>query len=364
MNTRLKILHIAPLTSEAGSGLNRSILALTRAQFESGAEIELWSSGSECELAIAKGITFNFWSDRKRAVKPDDYRSWDLAVFHSTYIPAHARIASHLRAAGTPYVVVPHGGMTFASRRVKRWKKRIGDLLFFNRLIAGARALHFLTQGEAAESQGWRKADFVVGNGVDPPPVTMHRRARTSNALRFVFIGRLAVQHKGLDLLLDGWARFRRELPDSRATLHCYGPDHEGGERWLKRAVGTRALGASVRIEGPVFGDAKEAALGEADVFVHTSRFEGCPLAVLEALARGVPCLLTPGARLAEEVELAGAGLAVGAAPSEIGEGLLRFARGELALGAMSEAALAWAARHSWDHIGRATLREYAELLK
>ena len=44
----------------------------------------------------------------------------------------------------------------------------------------------------------------------------------------------------------------------------------------------------------------------EFDLFIHTFRFEGHPIAVLEALSYGIPCLLTPGTNMAGEVEAAG----------------------------------------------------------
>ncbi|MBD2561236.1 MULTISPECIES: glycosyltransferase [Nostoc] len=54
----------------------------------------------------------------------------------------------------------------------------------------------------------------------------------------------------------------------------------------------------------------------------YTSRFEGHPIAVLEALSYGLPCLLTPGTNMAKEVEAAGAGWKVEPNPAAIAEGI------------------------------------------
>jgi glycosyltransferase involved in cell wall biosynthesis len=48
----------------------------------------------------------------------------------------------------------------------------------------------------------------------------------------------------------------------------------------------------------------------EFDLFIHTFRFKGHPIAVLEALSYGIPCLLTPGINIASGVEATPAAIA------------------------------------------------------
>ena len=44
---------------------------------------------------------------------------------------------------------------------------------------------------------------------------------------------------------------------------------------------------------GPVYGEEKQKQLAKCDYFIHTSRYEGMPMAVLEALSYGIPCIVT-----------------------------------------------------------------------
>ena len=51
-----------------------------------------------------------------------------------------------------------------------------------------------------------------------------------------------------------------------------------------------------------IIGHEKEEKLLEADIFIQTSRHEGMPMGILEALSYGVPCLITKGATLGEYI--------------------------------------------------------------
>ena len=57
-----------------------------------------------------------------------------------------------------------------------------------------------------------------------------------------------------------------------------------------------------VSINGPVFDNEKKEVLLNASFFIHTSRFEGMPMSVLEALSYGIPCLVTQGSNMREDV--------------------------------------------------------------
>jgi glycosyltransferase involved in cell wall biosynthesis len=285
----------------------------------------------------------------------------DLVVFHSTYIPMHARIASRLRRAGIPYLICPRGGMTRGATNKKRLKKRLGNLLFFNRLVHGAAAVHCLTEGEAALSSGWDRPTFVVGNGIPLPPRAELANVRRNQQVRLTFMGRLDIHHKGLDLLLDACRIIRRDLADANALLALHGPDTDGSVRELHERIATLGLDDLVSVGPPVSGASKAQLLKRSDGFLHTSRYEGLPMAVLEALAHGVPCLLTPGTNMADEVARFGAGWKVETTPSGVAAGIKR---------ALSEDRNVWveAGRNArrlvkehyrWDIIGKMSVEQY-----
>ncbi|MDI3408890.1 glycosyltransferase [Streptomyces cavernicola] len=106
-------------------------------------------------------------------------------------------------------------------------------------------------------------------------------------------IGRLHDQ-KGIDMLLDAWALVAPSRPEW--TLRVYGA---GVEEADLRAQCTR-LGLDSSVEWPGRTDDVPGALAGASLFVQSSRGEGFPLALMEAMAGGLPCAAfdcAPGVR-------------------------------------------------------------------
>ncbi|MFG2496606.1 glycosyltransferase [Streptomyces sp. NPDC048441] len=106
-------------------------------------------------------------------------------------------------------------------------------------------------------------------------------------------IGRLADQ-KGVDMLVDTWALVAPLRPDWTLRIYGAGADEAG----LKRQCTRLGLDGSVEWMGRT-SDAP-GALAQSSVFVQSSRGEGFPLALMEAMASAVPCAAfdcAPGVR-------------------------------------------------------------------
>jgi glycosyltransferase involved in cell wall biosynthesis len=225
---------------------------------------------------------------------------------------------------GTPVALSPHGTLTRSTGR--------GALkLVWDRLLSPNMARHIstvigLTVAEAAEAKAaWESFGIdlthtqfaVVPNGVDmhefDDPLdasggSSFRSLRAPFRQRFgiaedapvcLFMGRLQAR-KGVDVL----ARAFRQADVAGARLVIAGPD-EGMMVHLQPVIDQR-----ITLAGFLSGADRLAALAAADVFCLPARGEGLSMASLEALAAGLPVILSPGCNLPEAAE-AGAGVIV-----------------------------------------------------
>jgi glycosyltransferase involved in cell wall biosynthesis len=151
---------------------------------------------------------------------------------------------------------------------------------FLARVFAG-RAANLVMQTElACASLPDRLKNLAV---VIPNPVTLtpFKRPTQGEHFRFVAVGRLERQ-KGFDLLLEAFARAADKLPS--ASLAIFG---EGPERPALKLLADR-LGISGRIVMPGTTKTPQEWLEAGSIFVLSSRFEGFPNVLLEALLTGM----------------------------------------------------------------------------
>jgi alpha-maltose-1-phosphate synthase len=148
--------------------------------------------------------------------------------------------------------------------------------------------------------------DSLIRRGVDPGKLVLHpygvdarrfvvRRRRTDGTLRFVFAGSLSAR-KGIPQLLRVW----RKIADGRMELWLAGPVSREVRGLVPDLPGLKVLGSVPHRELP-------AVLGQCDVFVFPSYFEGFGLVLLEAMACGLPILTTPATAGPELLEDPGA---------------------------------------------------------
>jgi glycosyltransferase involved in cell wall biosynthesis len=113
-----------------------------------------------------------------------------------------------------------------------------------------------------------------------------------------VYCGRLALHHKGLDILLKGFALFNRKYPDTRLILIGDGKEREQLHQ-LCRHLG---IDGSVTFMGSLFGHDKNRILQECHVFAHPSRTDGLPATIVEASSLGLPCVISDETNMGELV--------------------------------------------------------------
>jgi glycosyltransferase involved in cell wall biosynthesis len=298
---------------------------------------------------------------------------WDVTHIHGVWDQVLVAAARAARAARRPWFVSPHGMLDCWSMARSRWKKEVALRFFGVRaMLDGASGLVFGTRDEAHESAalGLRSPIEIIPNGVDLSmlgPRAQGAREKLRAELpqsrewgRIVLFYARLHPKKGLDLLVDAFARVASEFSDA-ALLAAAIPQDPTFEAAVRAQVAATGLGDRICITDQFTGPSSRFLLDAADVFVLPSHQEGFSIAVVEAMARGLPVLITDRCHLLE-VRHRGAGLVTEPSADALADGLrgLLGLQGK-ALNSMGEAGRMLVAEcYTWPRIASRLAEVYA----
>lgn len=289
------------------------------------------------------------------------YGKPDIVVFHELYHVEFTRLAKECEHMNIPYIIVPHGGLTKEAQKQKRMKKIIGNICFFNRYIKRASSIHFLSYSERQNSRTVKNS-FITPNGIKIPDV--YKVAFNTNSIRFTYIGRIDIEIKGLDLMLKAVADLRDTIEKTNCTFEIYGPDYKGSTDRLKKMIEELSLTRIVQVYPAISGKQKRDVLLNTDIYIQTSRSEGLPQGILEAMAYGIPCLVTQGTNLGDVIEANKAGWVAETREKSIAQSISQAIHERDNWKVISEQSRRTAETYSWDSIAKNTINYYAEILK
>jgi glycosyltransferase involved in cell wall biosynthesis len=221
-----------------------------------------------------------------------------------------------------PLVLSPHG--TLARQTGRSLFKSAWDTLFSPRIASHVDHVIGLTESEARDAKAlWPSfrtrlpAFSVIPNGVDlaeyedlPDPDRFRDRYGLGDGPVCLFMARLHPR-KGIDVLVRAFRQV--EMPEARLLI--VGPD-EGMWATLEPLLDERMV-----LAGYLGGDDRLAAFAAADLLALPAVGEGMPMVVLEAMAAGLPVIISPECYLPQVVS-AGAGLEVMPNVSPLAEAL------------------------------------------
>lgn len=291
----------------------------------------------------------------------------DLVHFHEFRTAETLLLAPQAARHGLPLVLSPHGTLTTETGRGSL--KRLWDIAFSPRLARCFSAVVALTAAERAEAEAfWKRlgtpATFsVVPNGVNPAEFIDRDGARAAFRARWglsdapvcLFLGRLHAR-KGIDFLIRAFQIARLE----QAYLVIAGPD----EGMLATITPLIAADRRIVLTGYLDDEGRRAALAAADVFVLPALGEGLSIAALEALASGLPAILSPECNL-PEAAAAGAALIVERQVEPLASALTTLMSNPELRAAMGERARALVSEHfTWDRVGTQLETVYQSLVK
>lgn len=238
--------------------------------------------------------------------------SADLLVVHSLF-RAHAPWAARWAATHRrPYWAVPHGCLDPWSLGQRGLAKRAWLTLFGRRFLADADRVVFSTRRARDKARPWVRGDHavVVPLPVETPAVdTRDEQRRTfrgqhgipADAAVLLFVGRLHRVKRPLETLLHFCAATRA----AHLVMVCV--DGEMTKADLAPAI-PAADASRIHVIGPLTGRDLDAAFWAADGFVSLSFQENFGYSAAQAIAHGLPAILSPGHDLAGDMPRDGAG--------------------------------------------------------
>ncbi len=292
---------------------------------------------------------------------PEPFNHPDIIVFEEFFKIECCIVARRAEHKKIPYVIIPRCQMTKKYLQNKKIKKMIASILLFSHFAKKARAVHFLSQQELDDSKVYYKGkSFISPNGIDIPDQVKDYEASNVKVVG-TFIGRYSVWQKGLDMLIQSISENKEDLIKNNFFFQLYGPtERSGSQSEIESLVQSYNVNELIKVNGPVYEQTKRDVLLNSDFFIHTSRFEGMPMAVLEALSYGLPCFLTQGSNLREEVEKYDAGWGMDDNVDSISQKLKDLIKDKKLIKSKSKGASLLAKKYSWDDVAA----NYQNILK
>ena len=332
----MRILHVIRSANPAGGGPIEAVSRLATEHNRAGRRVEivtLDAPDAPCVAtlpvpcyALGPVITKYGYTSRLVPWLRQHAASYDVVVVNGIWQYPSLAVWRACRRRDVPYVVFPHGMLDPWFKRqypLKHAKKWLYWPWAEYRVLRDAAAVLFTSHDEmrlAAESfwmHRWNPK--VITYGTAPPPDD-EARQRAAFAERFpflldkrivLFLGRLH-EKKGCELLVDAFAALAGSNSPGQRPWHLVfaGPDETSPyARALQARVEAHGLNERVTFTGMLSGDAKWGAFRSADVFSLPSHQENFGIAMAEALACGLPVLLSDKVNTWREVTAAGAGL-------------------------------------------------------
>jgi glycosyltransferase involved in cell wall biosynthesis len=324
----MKIIHLVlgKANPNRMNGVNKVAHKLAATQHALGYDASVWGVANDLShnyperayptaLFLQQKNPFAISSELKRAIQ--GLRSREVIFhFHGAFLPVFYTISRLLKRGDIPYLYTPHGSLTEGAMQKSSWKKKLYIRFFESRVVRDAKAIHVLgiMEAEYMTSHFPEAHQVLIPNGQDFAEIP-ELETPDNRIPHFGFCGRLDVNHKGLDLLLQGFSMYLSSGLEGKLFFIGNGKDRD----WMEQEAEKLGIKEAVHFYGPRYGAEKFSTLSQCDVFVHTSRMEGFPLAVLEAAAIGKPCLLSRATSVVPFIKKYDAGFALRSnTPAEI----------------------------------------------
>lgn len=354
----MKILHVANIKTNLANGMNAVIPqhVLQQAKYVDIRFLNTNNINIDClkDYQIAYDKQKDFINNLEGFIP-------DLVIIHGTNYFEYIKIYKKLLIKNIPYVIVPHGCITKQALKKKWFKKKLAYMFFFNRFVQKSIGVQCLSERES-DNILIKCNKFIATNGIDIPDI----KSKTFNTdkVNLLYIARLEYKIKGLDLLLGAIYKLKDFFRENNVVLKMYGPFVCEREKVIFDEIDKKGLRDIVILNDAIFGEDKINAINNGDLFIQTSRSEGMPVGIIEAMSYGLPCILSEGTTLAEAVIEHEIGYAAQNDTDDIAKAIERAISDRNNWTIKSQNAKVFVKNNfAWDKVAKETVDKYRELL-
>ena len=355
----MKVLHVIPSVSTVHGGPSRAIIDMEQALSRRGLSVTTITTDDDgddkrlsvpLEKAVVEPYATRWYFARTTVFYKvslglvrwlnRNVVGFDVVHTHSLFSFAPVMAARIARRAGVPYVLRPLGVLArYGMEQRRPHLKRMSFNLLERGLIESAAAVHFTSRAERAQAEalGLNCRAVVIPLGIDLKMESRRQGVQeAAGQIELLFLSRID-QVKNLEGLLRALQIVCRQ--DTRVFLRIAGDGDAQYVENLKSLAVSLGLAERVTWLGYVSGERKAAELAHAHIFVQPSHSESFGIATIEALAAGLPCIVSHGVAIHEDVTAANAGVATSADAQSIAQGILCLIAKREAWAVMSESA-------------------------
>ncbi len=367
----MSVIHVVPSIIKEASGPSYSVTRLCEAISAKGEDVALhvlepvpeipsktYKIHAHQALPLVPRLGVSFHMQKALA---ESAKTAQIMHNHSLWMMPNIYPGKAVNNTKCRLIISPRGTLSGYALNRSKWLKKAVWAFGQGDTLKKAMCIHATAEIEFHEirQKGLGAPVAIIPNGINVPEEQKQSRP-ANNPKRLLFLGRIHPK-KGVDMLLKAWADVEKLYPEWE--LHIVGPDNEGYLSQMQ-ALSRELNVKKVVFPGPIYGNEKDRIYFSADLFVLPTHSENFGLTVAEALAHGVPAIVTKGAPWAG-LEINNCGWWIDIGKESLTECLREaMSKTDNELSAMGEQGRAWMKRDfSWEQIGEMMHKTYEWVL-
>ncbi|MCM8792437.1 MAG: glycosyltransferase [Candidatus Omnitrophica bacterium] len=333
----MKILHVIPALTYGFGGPTQAILDICRGLVRYSQDVTIFTTNADIKKKINVPLNrelnldglrvfyfpVHFFKHYKfsyllfKTIKKK-IKNFDIVHIHSLFQFSSLIACYFAQRFNLPHIIRPLGQLDPFLLKRHYLRKILYLNLIERKNLKAASYIHFTSEEERrlALRTGIKLNSFVIPLGIDLerftylPPYGNFRQHYPvlKNKKVILFLGRISFK-KGLDILVEAFSKISKQRKD--VYLVIAGPDEEGYGKVVKKLIKKRNILDRVIFTGILLGDDKLSVLRDSDIFVLPSFSENFGLAVIEAMASGLPVIISDKVNIYPDIQEKNAGIVI-----------------------------------------------------